>query len=202
MSTFETEIVRLWTLTAGFVIEKERLNRENHFLAYYDYLTRIPNRRLFHERLTRELSLAQSMLTGRCVALLDLNDFKEINDRWGHDQGDLVLVIVADRMTQVIRRMDTVARMGGDEFAFIFPALPPVEVNVMVENILRAVRQPIVTQAVTLEISASIGIASYPADGTDGSTLLRKADIALYAAKRARLAGTSDGMKWAGSDAP
>jgi len=177
--------VRVWS----FRDITARLNAEEqiHFQAYHDALTQLPNRRLFVERL--ETSLNSATRDRSCVAVLfmDLDHFKTINDTLGHDVADALLVEIGARLRSCVGPADMVARHGGDEFTIFLPALKSAEdAEPVAKKILESVLAPFVIGAASIEISASIGIAVFPEDGTDIDTLLRNADDAMY---RAKIAG-------------
>jgi diguanylate cyclase (GGDEF)-like protein/PAS domain S-box-containing protein len=152
--------------------------------ANYDHLTGLPNRQLFHDRLEKEMK--RSDTSGRPLALvyLDLDDFKELNDTLGHNSGDKLLVLVAERLQACIRSTDTVARLGGDEFVFILGGLTDTDV---VDHIcalaLERLSEPFLLDGEHATISASMGITFYPNDGHSVKDLLQNADLAMYAAK-------------------
>ncbi|KXS33804.1 MAG: Diguanylate cyclase/phosphodiesterase [Candidatus Gallionella acididurans] len=154
------------------------------YQAHHDDLTGLPNRLLFKERLSSEISFAQR--EGRNLALLfiDLDRFKGINDAFGHSAGDELLMEAAQRLRRCSRESDTIARLGGDEFAIILPAISGIQsASTVAENILQAFFQPFMVAGQESHISASIGIAISPMDGNDSEELLKKADTAMYRAK-------------------
>ena len=156
-------------------------------LARHDALTGLPNRRVFYADLQIALDHARNDSATYLVMIIDLDHFKQINDRQGHSAGDTVLCEVARHLTQAVGKKDTVARLGGDEFAIIAEAdrKAPLEGAIRLANkVLDAVRQPILVGDSAVEVGASIGIASCPADGVDAESLLRAADIAMYRAKQ------------------
>jgi diguanylate cyclase (GGDEF)-like protein/PAS domain S-box-containing protein len=153
-------------------------------LAFHDALTGLPNRRLFHDRLLQALALGQRKQSSVALMLLDLDHFKKINDTLGHDAGDEVLVIVAERLTRSIRKTDTLARMGGDEFALIAVDLAhPEDVGRLAEALQEALRVPVQVKGRELYLSTSVGITVFPDDSRDADCLVKNADIALYRAK-------------------
>jgi len=118
------------------------------------------------------------------VLLLDLDRFKEVNDRLGHSVGDQLLRAVGQKLVGVLRESDTVCRMGGDEFLLLLPEVESTENAAQAaERILQAIREPFVLDSHSLLITTSIGIATYPDDGNDGNTVVKNADIAMYRAK-------------------
>lgn len=166
------------------VSERKQLENALHQLALHDTLTGLPNRKLLYDRLDQALRSEERTEEPLALFLLDLDRFKEINDTLGHHAGDLLLQEMAVRLPQLLRASDTVARLGGDEFAILAPGMDgagAVEVAGRIEASL-AVAAMIEGQAVQLR--ASIGIALSCGRGTDAPTLLRQADIAMYAAKR------------------
>lgn len=152
--------------------------------ANYDYLTQLPNRRLFRDRLEQEIKITHRTSLPAALFFIDLDRFKEINDTLGHDVGDQLLVQAANRIQQSVREPDTVARMGGDEFTVILSQISnPADTKMVVENILQKLSQPFIINDHELNISASIGVTICPHDGDSAEQLLKNADIAMYAAK-------------------
>lgn len=158
---------------------------ELRFRAFHDVLTGLANRALFQDRLAHALELHQR--DQRAVSLLfcDLDDFKSVNDSLGHDAGDALLQQVSARLTQVVRPGDTVARLGGDEFAVLLEG--PVDADVLAASVLAELGKPMEIAGRTITVRASVGTAAVrPDDRTPGtSELLKRADVAMYAAKRA-----------------
>jgi len=154
--------------------------------ANYDYLTQLPNRSLFHDRLEHELKLAQRIQKSVVVLFIDLDRFKDVNDTLGHAAGDALLVEAAARISQCVRESDTVARMSGDEFTVILSQLGDVKgASVVANNIIQQLSQPFLINDIPVKISASVGVASYPEAGSDVASILKHADKAMYAAKAA-----------------
>ncbi len=167
------------------ITERKRAEATIKELAYHDSLTGLPNRMLFNDRLTLELAHAHRNRQKFAVMMLDLDHFKDINDTLGHSVGDQLLQAVGHRLIGLLRKNDTVARMGGDEFLLLLPEIARVEAATKIAHkILKAVREPFVLDGNTLQISTSIGIATYPKDGKDGDTLMTHADNAMYRAKK------------------
>lgn len=163
-------------------------NRERHIerLATHDSLTGLPNRNLLDDRLRH--AVVQAERSGRRVAVLfiDLNRFKVVNDSLGHDKGDILLCIIADRLRQCVREADTVARIGGDEFAIVLEEVStPESVITVARNVLSAIERPVRLEGHQLAVSGSVGCSLFPKDGTEAATLLRNADLAMYEAKAA-----------------
>lgn len=157
-------------------------------VAFHDALTGLPNRLLFNDRL--EHGLAQALRHAWTLALMfvDLNDFKIINDTYGHAVGDEVLQAIAARLVENTRIDDTVSRHGGDEFLYLLMEVnEESDIVLIAEKIIRAIEEPCATNAGPLLISASVGISIFPRDGTTADTLLKNADKAMYKAKREKL---------------
>lgn len=153
--------------------------------AQFDELTGLPNRRLFQERLQRALERARRGRHGGAVAMLDLDDFKTVNDRLGHKAGDTILVEAAGRLTACTRATDTVARFGGDEFLILLDDIG-VRSNAarIMRKLQRALVQPFCVDGRVLQLRVSSGISHFPADSDDQDELIRLADSAMYRAKR------------------
>jgi len=155
-------------------------------MAFIDPLTRLPNRRLMEDRLQQALAFAARTEKLVAVCVMDLDGFKNVNDTFGHEAGDAVLVEVAGRLQQVVRANDTVARLGGDEFVLLLAGLNDVgEAEEILERTLAAVRAPVrLADEQPAFVSASIGLAVFPQDAQLAEDLLRRSDAAMYAAKR------------------
>ena len=166
------------------ISDRKRAEEQIEYHAYHDVLTRLPNRRLFTDRLA--LSITRSKRSGRALAVLfiDLDHFKTVNDTLGHTAGDELLLEMSQRLRNCVREEDTVARLGGDEFTIILSDLRHPEDAVQVaQKILEAAEVPMMIGGMNIELSTSIGIAVFPTDGHDVETLLRNADSAMYRAK-------------------
>ncbi|WP_075980534.1 GGDEF domain-containing protein [Bacillus massilinigeriensis] len=165
--------------------ERKKMRDELARMAYYDYLSGLPNRRTFDERL--QMSIHQAELSKKMVALLMLDGrkFKKINDTYGHDAGDFVIQEMAVRIQKCVRKTDTVARLGGDELAVILPEIDSVEeAEVIAKRILKSFDEPVIFNCFEIEMGAGIGIAIYPDHSVDQKQLVKNADIALYEAKK------------------
>ena len=155
--------------------------------AATDDLTSLPNRRMFMRRIEEAIAAARITGSNLSVLMLDLDNFKQLNDTLGHNAGDALLRLIGPRLIESLRETDTVARLGGDEFAVVLHPAPAEDGVVRVaERILHALRQPFDVQGLALRLTGSMGIASYPAHATDADELMKRADIAMYQAKAAR----------------
>ena len=155
-----------------------------HHMAYHDPLTGLPNRTLFNDRLNMAIARAQRGGKKIAVMMLDIDKFKSINDKYGHETGDKVLKTVADRLGNALRKSDTIARMGGDEFLIIVPEMEKAaDVLVVAQKIQTIFNTPFECNGFKLTSSTSIGVAMYPEDGDNGEALIRCADIAMYSVK-------------------
>ena len=153
-------------------------------MAFYDTLTGLANRRLFRDRLEHVLTNIRRESHSLGLILLDLDHFKNVNDSLGHDAGDILLAIIAERLQVCVRSSDTVARLGGDEFAIILPVIQSsIAVSNISQKILEALKAPITLNEKEIRISASIGISMAPEDSQNAEELIKNADLALYRAK-------------------
>jgi diguanylate cyclase (GGDEF)-like protein/PAS domain S-box-containing protein len=153
--------------------------------ANFDELTALPNRHMFNDRLSQEIKKARREGLQLALLFIDLDGFKEVNDTLGHQQGDAVLVEAARRIGLCVRNSDTVARLGGDEFTVILSGLEHAHgVDRIAESMLAMLSRPVPLEGAQATVSASVGIALYPADATSPEDLLRSADQAMYAAKQ------------------
>lgn len=153
-------------------------------LATHDPLTGLPNRLLLHDRLEHALALAKRSGSSLAVLFADLDKFKEINDNYGHQIGDQVLIEVSARMRKCIRENDTLARVSGDEFVFVLENIhPEAWAEEIAKRIIQAVKLPIDFTKPPIHISVSLGISVFPMDGQDEDTLIKKADAAMYDVK-------------------
>lgn len=153
--------------------------------ANLDALTGIPNRRLFRERFEREVHRSRRYGHQLAILYIDLDRFKEVNDLYGHDAGDVLLVAAVQRMRGCVRQTDTIARLGGDEFAIMMTELEnSAHVDFVCQNLLAGLSTPFQVKKAQAYVTASIGVALYPIDAADPADLLRRADQAMFAAKR------------------
>jgi len=165
-------------------IERKQAETRLRHMAGHDPLTDLPNRTLFHDRLDVALKRARRDKEQLALLYLDLDGFKDINDSFGHAAGDQVLQEVARRLAQCVRASDTIGRMGGDEFTVLLANIRGLEcVEIVKEKIRAAIRAPFEIGGRTLTVSASVGTAAYPDQGSDKDELFRQADAAMYAAK-------------------
>ena len=168
------------------VTERKQTEEKIQQMAFHDSLTGLPNRKLFSDRLGIALAQAQRNQKKVGIAMLDLDNFKGVNDTMGHAVGDLLLQATAERLCAALRKSDTVARIGGDEFVLILPDLRVTEDAIQVaQKIVDNFCKPFLIDTHQLVVTTSIGIAVYPHDGTDEDILLKNADSAMYRAKQA-----------------
>jgi len=192
-----------WVLSRGMIVKRDKhgkplrmigthtditarklLETRLENLAHFDALANVPNRTLFNDRLKLALSYAKREKKMLAVMFIDLDLFKEINDLYGHETGDIVLKKVSRQLVSCVRESDTVARMGGDEFVILLPIIDEIEdVKLVASKIVEAVAQPIKVAKTHLHITCSIGIAVYPQHGKDEKLLVINADMAMYQAK-------------------
>ena len=158
-------------------------NKELQFLTLHDNLTKLPNRALFEDRLEQEIQRARREKSSFGVFVLDMDGFKQINDAFGHDIGDLLLVEVSIRIQAIIRAHDTLARFGGDEFVLLANTTGPADAASLAEKLMAAVRDPMEIAGHACRASASVGIALYDCKSPEQRELLKNADTAMYHAK-------------------
>ena len=171
-------------ITSIDVTESKMLEERLSHLATHDALTGLPNRALFNDRLSLELVRARRTNKKLAVMLLDLDNFKEINDSWGHTVGDEVLKIIGRRLPEFLRKSDSVARMGGDEFLILLPEIERGEDALRIgRKLLNAFKKPFVIDTRELATTTSIGFSVFPEDGDGTDMLLKNADIAMYSVK-------------------
>ena len=179
------ELARAFNQMQDGIAERERRITE---LAYMDRLTGLPNRALFNDRLQQAIAAAMRGNRPLSVMMMDLDRFKYVNDTLGHPIGDMLLCEVAKRLRATLQRQrDTVARLGGDEFAVLLPDDDLPSARLLAARMLRALEEPITIEGQLVDVGASIGIVTFPDNGMDMNVLLRRADIAMYVAKRSNL---------------
>jgi len=166
------------------ITEHKNSRKQLDYLAHYDSLTGLPNRNLLKDRLDMAVTIARRQKELLGVMFIDLDRFKNINDSLGHAAGDKLLKEAATRLTSIIRTGDTVSRLGGDEFVVLFPNIRDAsnlaELAIKLCDVLRA---PYLIDGISMHVSASVGIAMYPNDGDNSTTLIKNADAAMYLAK-------------------
>lgn len=183
--TREVELVDMATQLAEIAIERHHNEDRIRYLAHHDALTGLPNRSLLEDRIKQAILYAQRYDRHATVVFIDLDNFKLINDSLGHTAGDELLKTVAHRMTESVRKTDTVVRLGGDEFVIIlFDQSKNADAVIQtLQKLLDAVGKPIHVNQQELQVTCSMGLATYPVDGSDTETLLMNADAAMYRAK-------------------
>lgn len=168
------------------ITHSKKQQEQLEFIAHYDVLTKLPNRILFADRFNQAIAHCKRTETLLAVCFLDLDDFKPINDTYGHLVGDQILIEVAERIQSNIREEDTVSRQGGDEFTiFLVNLETPFEGELMLDRIQHALAQPYLIDDHVIAMTSSMGVTLYPLDDFDLDTLLRHADQAMYQAKMA-----------------
>jgi diguanylate cyclase (GGDEF)-like protein/PAS domain S-box-containing protein len=171
-------------LVAHDVTAARELSDKLARLALYDHLTGLPNRTLFADRLDRAIGLAKRAGDSFSVLYIDLDNFKEVNDKLGHQAGDQLLQITADRLLHCVRDSDTVSRQGGDEFLALLINCSDANAGILcAQKIVDTLSAPYIIDTKHVRLSASVGIARYPSDATDARSLVRAADAAMYRGK-------------------
>src|SRR5665648_51591 len=167
-------------------IERKQIEEKLKFLSLYDSLTRLPNRVLFYDRMRQEIAYAKREQKKFALMFLDLDDFKKVNDKFGHDIGDQLLQEVAKKFNKLLREADTICRLGGDEFIILLPRLRQPRENAVdvAGKILHSLGEPFLIKDNQIYIKISIGIALYPDDGEKEEDLIKSADNAMYTAKK------------------
>jgi len=166
------------------ITERKNIELELKRLAMVDSLTSIANRHRFFDRLEHALAVAKRYDETLAVLFIDLNEFKQVNDTYGHQAGDILLREVADRLQARTRESDTLARIGGDEFGLLLTGLQERDGAIAVtQSLLQVMQEPFTIQGDAVPVSATIGISFYPEDGKDPVTLISRADAAMYGAK-------------------
>jgi len=184
LSNEDLSLISIATDVSSIAIEGKRAEEKAIRLAHYDEVTKLPNRFLFNQYLSKALVYAEATKGSLAVLLLDLDRFKAINDSFDHDEGDKVLCTIASRLKQTLSESDTIARVGGDEFMLLLDRYKtPRELTDIADKLLQVVAAPFDINGQELQISASIGIAVYPEDGIDAQILMKNSEIAMYRAK-------------------
>ncbi|MGN6389862.1 MAG: diguanylate cyclase domain-containing protein, partial [Burkholderiaceae bacterium] len=181
----DKELLQFISTQVATAVERKRLHERLQYLAQNDPLTGLPNRGVLLDRLDMALKRARRGNARIALLYLDLDEFKRVNDSLGHVAGDVLLQTVALRLRQTLRDVDTVARMGGDEFVMLLEDVGAAGAALVADKIRDAVRQPIAIDGCQLRIRPSIGIAVFPEQGDDAAALLKQADAAMYADKQA-----------------
>jgi diguanylate cyclase len=172
-------------LLARAVVKRQASEAEINYMAHFDLLTGLPNRATLYDRVSMALAAARRENTNVSLFFIDLDGFKFVNDTFGHEAGDQVLIEAAKRLQQCLRETDTVARLGGDEFVLVLTSATDEEtLGAIATKVTKSLSEPIMFKDQTCTIGASIGIAVFPKDGENMDTLLSKADAAMYAAKK------------------
>jgi len=167
------------------VTDRKEVEKRLAYIATHDQLTGLPNRLLFNNSLSLELAHARRNATKLAVMMLDLDNFKEVNDSLGHNMGDCLLEVVGKRLKDLLRRSDTVARMGGDEFSVLLPEIRHKgDTDEVAAKIVTEIQRPFLIKEHALVVTVSMGITFYPEHGTDMETLMKHADNAMYDAKK------------------
>lgn len=182
----DQDLLQFVSTQAAAAIERTRLFGKLSHLATHDALTGLANRATLEDRLRNALARARREGSGFGLVFLDIDGFKEVNDRLGHAAGDELLKAIAGRLKQSVRETDLVARLGGDEFVVLLERIQqPEHAAPVAEKIRRSLAAPFEVDGAVPAVSASLGFALYPRDGEDDRTLMRRADEAMYAAKQA-----------------
>lgn len=178
------EKLRMLAKILANAMAKVASEKEMNDLAFYDPLTKLPNRVLFENRLKRALKWAKANQKYLSVVFLDIDGFKEVNDTLGHDIGDYLIKEIGERLSRCIRTSNTVARFGGDEFLILLPLIfREEELSEYVEKIMEVFREPVFVGEQEFHITASSGVSVFPRDGETVNALIKHADLAMYAAK-------------------
>jgi diguanylate cyclase (GGDEF)-like protein/PAS domain S-box-containing protein len=183
----ETRLTEMTTRIAAIAIERKQSEDQISFMAHHDTLTGLPNRSLLNDRLAQAMLQTQRHNPWVSVVFVDLDNFKTVNDNLGHAAGDVLLKTVATRMLVCVKATDTVMRLGGDEFVILLVDQPenPDAVSAILNKIRTAVAEPVPFEGEAFHVTCSMGVATFPHDGSDVETLLRNADAAMYKAKEA-----------------
>jgi diguanylate cyclase (GGDEF)-like protein len=187
-------MAKIFGQQVGILIERIRLEKALHeqseqllFLSKHDPLTNLPNRRMLAEQARQYIALMKRNNSNLSLLYLDLDGFKAINDKHGHDLGDIVLKKLAQRFTNFLRESDVVARLGGDEFLFLLPDTDKHKAENVIERLKKLIEEPFDIESKQYSISGSIGVSTFPVDGKSFSELLSCADRRMYGKKEKKL---------------
>ncbi|WP_426125923.1 sensor domain-containing protein [Pararhizobium sp. PWRC1-1] len=185
--TAEKHLIQMTTRVAAIAIERQYAEDQIRFMAHHDLLTGLPNRSLLTDRLTQAMLRAERHNPWVSVVFVDLDNFKFVNDSLGHAAGDTLLKTVAQRMLDSVRSTDAVVRLGGDEFIILLTDMPANTdaISAALHQIKIAITDPIIVNGQAFHITCSMGVATFPNDGTEAETLIANADAAMYKAKDA-----------------
>jgi len=176
-----TNIKKIKSLLAQKISQEKQLKK----LALYDQLTQCANRNLLADRVSYQINNANRNNSQFSLIYFDLDRFKPINDNYGHQCGDNVLIEIAKKVKSIVRKTDTLARIGGDEFVIVLNT--ELNSNKLVEKLLKIIQEPILHGDISVSVSASIGVATYPRDGENIEALLAVADADMYINKTKKL---------------
>jgi diguanylate cyclase (GGDEF)-like protein len=169
------------------ITDRKKTEKELAYLAYHDALTGLHNRKAFLEKLDEVIREAKRYDKFRTLLFIDLDHFKKVNDVYGHEVGDKLLMQVATRLTEILRDTDYVSRLGGDEFTIILGGPVKTNIDKVGARILKTLSKPYTIQGIKIDfVTPSIGASTYPEDGQDADVLLNNADCAMYKAKEKR----------------
>lgn len=181
----DTQVGPVFVAVIRDITERLEAQKAIMHMAYHDTLTGLANRAFFDERMSTAISAAKRHGDVLALAFIDVDDFKPINDRFGHAVGDTVLVELGERLLHAVREEDTVARLGGDEFAVLLPRIGDFEdLRAVGRKLDETIRRPLLVRGEEISLTASIGLAALDHDHDDARSLLMRADAAMYAAKQ------------------
>ena len=176
---------KFWLVEIEDITEQEKENQDIHFRANYDQLTKLPNRDLFNDRCKQALSSASRHQENLAIFFIDLDNFKFINDTYGHDRGDSILLETSQRLTDSVRESDTVSRWAGDEFSILLPKIGKKKnIDQLLSRLIENFNLPQIVNNHSIPVSLSIGISLGPEMSTEFSDLMKLADKAMYKAKK------------------
>ena len=175
----------IYTIIIRDITDSKKNEEDLKYQAYYDQLTEVPNRTLFADRAENALNQAKRSNEGLAIIFIDLDGFKQINDTFGHEAGDIMLKALSQRFIKSARNTDTVCRRGGDEFTILMPRIKNLEdAAILAERIIEANKEKIVINNNSLYPKTSIGISVFPEDGDNIDILIKNADKAMYHSKK------------------